>query len=138
MAKRAAYCSLAEARRLVGVSVNQMFDTAAISSLDFFPSSSIPYSLPQPHTSPRASQRSSESSEDTLDERKDAARSPQKSSATVAVLDARRMRFEHEPTPVRVDQAARGGWCRATCRLGGRFTAGSPPGAIDSRFVTRI
>jgi hypothetical protein len=26
-------------------------------------------------------------------------------------------------------RAARGGWCRAICRRGGRFTAGSPCGA---------
>src|SRR6185312_3815677 len=42
--------------------------------------------------------------EDALDEREDAARSPQKRSAAVAILDARRMRFEHEATSVRVDE----------------------------------
>src|SRR5208283_4642886 len=42
--------------------------------------------------------------EDPLDEREDAARSLQKRSAAVAILDARRMRFEHEATPVRVDK----------------------------------
>ena len=42
--------------------------------------------------------------EDPLDEREDAARSPQKRSAAVAILDARRMRFEHQATPVRVDE----------------------------------
>src|ERR1017187_3256021 len=38
--------------------------------------------------------------EDPLDEREDAARSPQKRSAAVAILDARRMRFEDEATSV--------------------------------------
>jgi hypothetical protein len=42
--------------------------------------------------------------EDALDEREDAPRSPQKRSAAVAILDARRMRFEHEATPVGVDE----------------------------------
>jgi hypothetical protein len=42
--------------------------------------------------------------EDPLDEREDAARKPQKRSATIAILDARRMRFEHESTPVRVHE----------------------------------
>ena len=42
--------------------------------------------------------------EDPLDEREDAARSPQKRSAAVAILDARPMRFEHEATPLRVDE----------------------------------
>src|SRR6476660_9691096 len=40
--------------------------------------------------------------EDTLDEREDAARCPHKRSAAIAILDTRRMRFEHEATPVRV------------------------------------
>ena len=42
--------------------------------------------------------------EDPLDEREDAARSPQQRSATVAILDACRMRFEDEATSVRVDE----------------------------------
>ena len=42
--------------------------------------------------------------EDPLDEREDAPRDFHKRSATVAVLDARRMRFEHEATSVRVDE----------------------------------
>src|SRR5277367_373050 len=42
--------------------------------------------------------------EDPLDEREDASRDSQKRSATIAILDARRMRFEHEATPVRVDE----------------------------------
>jgi hypothetical protein len=42
--------------------------------------------------------------EDPLDEREDAARSPQKRSAAVAILDVRRMRFEDEATSVRVDE----------------------------------
>src|SRR4249919_2160207 len=42
--------------------------------------------------------------EDALNEREDAPRSPQKRSAAVAILDARRMRFEHEATPVGVDE----------------------------------
>src|SRR5208282_3857921 len=43
-------------------------------------------------------------SEDPLDEREDAARSPQKRSAAVTILDARRMRFEHEAAAVGVDE----------------------------------
>ncbi len=43
-------------------------------------------------------------SEDPLDEREDATRGPQKRSATVAILNARRMRFEHETTPVRINE----------------------------------
>jgi hypothetical protein len=42
--------------------------------------------------------------EDPLDEREDAPRDSHKRSATIAILDARRMRFEHEATPVRVDE----------------------------------
>jgi hypothetical protein len=42
--------------------------------------------------------------EGPLDEREDAARSPQKRSAAVAILDARRMRFEQKATPVRVNE----------------------------------
>jgi hypothetical protein len=42
--------------------------------------------------------------EDPLDEREDAARSPQKRSAAVAILDGRRRRFEDEATSVRVDE----------------------------------
>jgi hypothetical protein len=42
--------------------------------------------------------------EDPLDEREDAARSPQKRSAAVAILDARRRRFEDEATSVHVDE----------------------------------
>ena len=38
--------------------------------------------------------------EDALDEREDAPRDTQKRSATIAVLDARRMRFEDEAAPV--------------------------------------
>src|SRR5208282_4655393 len=40
--------------------------------------------------------------EDPLDEREDAARSPQEWSAAVAILDAGRMGFEQEATPVGV------------------------------------
>src|SRR6478735_6969619 len=43
-------------------------------------------------------------SEDTLDEREDAPRDSQKRSATIAVLDTRRMRFEHEAAPVRAHE----------------------------------
>ena len=43
-------------------------------------------------------------SEDPLDEREDAAGSPQKRSATVTILDARRMRFEYEAAAVGVDE----------------------------------
>ena len=43
--------------------------------------------------------------EDPLDEREDAARSPQQRSATIAILDARRMQLEHEAAAVRVDQS---------------------------------
>ena len=43
-------------------------------------------------------------SEEPPDEREDAARSPQKRPAAVAILDARRMRFEHEAAAVGVDQ----------------------------------
>jgi hypothetical protein len=42
--------------------------------------------------------------ETPLDERKDAARDLQKRSATVAVLNACRMRFEHEATPISIDK----------------------------------
>jgi hypothetical protein len=42
--------------------------------------------------------------EDLLDEREDAPRDSQKRSAAVAVLDARRVWFEHEATPVGVDE----------------------------------
>src|SRR3984893_18784383 len=45
--------------------------------------------------------------EDPLDEREDAPRDSHKRSATIAILDARRMRFEHEATPVRVDERRR-------------------------------
>ena len=38
--------------------------------------------------------------EDPLDEREDAPRDSQKRSATIAVLDTRRMRFEHKAAPV--------------------------------------
>src|SRR3990172_5014482 len=37
-------------------------------------------------------------------EREKATRSSQKRSAAIAILDARRMRFEHEPTPIRIDE----------------------------------
>jgi hypothetical protein len=37
--------------------------------------------------------------EDRLDERENAARDSQKRFATVAIMNARRMRFEHEPRP---------------------------------------
>src|SRR5208337_1072220 len=40
--------------------------------------------------------------EDPLDEREDAARCPHKRSAAIAILDTRRMRFEHEAAPVSV------------------------------------
>src|SRR5262249_21913607 len=42
--------------------------------------------------------------EDPLDKREDAARSPRKRSAAVAILDARRMGFEDEATSVCVDE----------------------------------
>ena len=42
--------------------------------------------------------------EDALNEWEDAPRDSQKRSAAVAILDARRMRFEHEATPVGVDE----------------------------------
>ena len=42
--------------------------------------------------------------EDPPDEREDAPRDSQKRSAAVAILDARQMRFEHEATPVGVDE----------------------------------
>ena len=42
--------------------------------------------------------------EDPLDEGEEAARGAQQRSAAIAILDARRMRFEHEATPVRIDQ----------------------------------
>jgi hypothetical protein len=42
--------------------------------------------------------------EGALDEREDAPRGSQKRSATIAVLDTRRMRFEHEAAPVRVHE----------------------------------
>jgi hypothetical protein len=42
--------------------------------------------------------------EHALNERENAPRDSQKRSAAVAILDARRMRFEHEATPVGVDQ----------------------------------
>ena len=45
--------------------------------------------------------------EDALNEREDTPRDPQKQSATVAILDARRMRFEHEAAAVGVDHAWR-------------------------------
>ena len=41
---------------------------------------------------------------DPLDEWKDATRSPQQQSATIAILDARRMRFEHKAAPIGVDE----------------------------------
>ena len=44
-------------------------------------------------------------SEDPLDEREDAARDAQKRSAAIAILDACRMRFEHQATSIRVDQS---------------------------------
>ena len=40
--------------------------------------------------------------EDPLDEREDAARCQHERSATIAILDTCRMRFEHEAAPVRV------------------------------------
>ncbi len=42
--------------------------------------------------------------EDALDEREHAAGNTQKRSAAVAILDARRMRFEHEATPFGVNE----------------------------------
>ena len=42
--------------------------------------------------------------ENALDERKYAPRDTQKRSATIAVLDASRMRFEFEATPVDVNE----------------------------------
>src|SRR6202040_1379356 len=42
--------------------------------------------------------------EDALDEREEVPRDTQKRSATIAVLNTRRMRFEHEAAPVRVDE----------------------------------
>jgi len=42
--------------------------------------------------------------EDPLDEREDMPRGPQKRSAAVAVLDARRMRFKHEAASIRIDE----------------------------------
>src|SRR5580704_14674 len=42
--------------------------------------------------------------EDALDEREDAPRDTQKRSAAIAVLNTRRMRFEHEAAPVRVNE----------------------------------
>ena len=42
--------------------------------------------------------------EDPLDERENATRSSQKGFAAIAILDARRMRFEHEATPIRIDE----------------------------------
>jgi len=42
--------------------------------------------------------------EDPLDEREDMTRGPQKRSAAIAVLDARRMRFKHEAAPIRIDE----------------------------------
>src|ERR1035437_9454709 len=43
-------------------------------------------------------------SEDPLDEREDATRGPQKRSAAIAILDVRRMGFEHEATPLGIDK----------------------------------
>jgi hypothetical protein len=43
-------------------------------------------------------------SEDTLDERKDTPRGSQQRAAAVAILDARRMGFEHEAAAVGIDQ----------------------------------
>jgi hypothetical protein len=45
--------------------------------------------------------------EDALDEREDTPRESQKRSATIAVLDTRRMRFEHEAAPFRVHERSR-------------------------------
>ena len=42
--------------------------------------------------------------ENPLDEREDVPRDSHKRSATIAILDARRVRFEHEATPVRIDE----------------------------------
>src|ERR1019366_1284815 len=42
--------------------------------------------------------------EDPLDEREDTTRGPQKRPTAVAILNARRMWFEHEATPVRIDE----------------------------------
>src|SRR5450755_3800705 len=42
--------------------------------------------------------------EDPLDEREDMTRGPQKRSAAIAILDARRMRFKHEAAPIRIDE----------------------------------
>jgi hypothetical protein len=42
--------------------------------------------------------------EDPLNERESAARDSQKRFATVAIMNARRMRFEHEAAPVGVDE----------------------------------
>ena len=42
--------------------------------------------------------------EDAVDEREDAPRDTQKRSATIAVLNTRRMRFKHEAAPVRVHE----------------------------------
>ena len=42
--------------------------------------------------------------EDAFDEGEDTARGVQKRSAAVAILDARRMRFEDEAAPIRVDE----------------------------------
>ena len=52
----------------------------------------------------RPSHRHTRVGEDPLNEREDAARSPKKRSAAVAILDAGRMRFEHEATPIGVDE----------------------------------
>ena len=45
--------------------------------------------------------------EDALEERENAPRDSQKRSATIAVLDTRRMRFEREAAPVRVHECCR-------------------------------
>lgn len=42
--------------------------------------------------------------EDPLDKREDIARGPQKRPAAVAILDTRRMRFEHETAPICIDE----------------------------------
>src|SRR6202162_5279449 len=43
-------------------------------------------------------------SEDPLDEWEDSARGAQKRSAAIAILDVRRMGFEHEATPIGIDK----------------------------------
>jgi hypothetical protein len=43
-------------------------------------------------------------SEDPLDEREDTTRNSQQRTAAIAILDARRMRFEYEAAPIGVDE----------------------------------